>query len=270
MHPRIWPRQSGLPWVPADQPIICGVYANMVSFGTIIAGWYCVGVMPWIKHERYRLVTMIVTQTALIGSLASVGINDKAQAITAVVLVATVNLPPSPLSFGMVSLHLKDQSDIGVAVGLISTFRLIGGAIATAIYTAIQSSRFSTILPGWVEDTVHSSNFTGSIPDLVRAACLNIASAYKVVGGISNATIAATETAVKQADSEGYKLVYLVAIAFGLVAIVSAISTKGVEEKSRSNHTAARLENEGKKGNHTAAQLENEGKKGKITDYHAD
>ena len=88
----------------------------MVSFGTIIAGWYCVSLMPYLKHERWQLITMMVIQTALIGSLASVGINDKAQAIGTVIAVATVNLPPSPLSFGMVSLHLEDQTDIGVAV----------------------------------------------------------------------------------------------------------------------------------------------------------
>ena len=35
----------------------------------------------------------------------------------------------------MVSLHLEDQGDMGIAVGLISTFRLIGGVVATAIYT---------------------------------------------------------------------------------------------------------------------------------------
>ncbi len=84
----------------------------MVSFGTCLAGWYCVGIMPWVKHEKAQLITMIVVQTALIGSLASVGIADKAQAIATVVLVATVNLPPSPLSFGMVSLHLEDQTDM--------------------------------------------------------------------------------------------------------------------------------------------------------------
>lgn len=94
----------------------------MVSFGTIIAGWYCVGLMPYLKHERWQLIAMMVIQTALIGSLASVGIHDKAQAIGTVIAVATVNLPPSPLSFGMVSLHLEDQTDIGVAVSLYSSY----------------------------------------------------------------------------------------------------------------------------------------------------
>ncbi|KAJ9151105.1 MFS general substrate transporter [Coniochaeta hoffmannii] len=240
----IWPRQSGLLWVPADKPIIRGVYANLISFGTIIAGWYCVGVMPWIKHERWQLIVFMILQTALIGSLASVGINDKAQAIATVILVATVNLPPSPLSFGIVSLNLDDQTDIGVAVGLISTFRLIGGAIATAIYTSIQSSRYAQVLPGWVESAARSSGFNGSESALLSAAKLNTAVAYNKVPGITNSTISAVQYAVKEANSEAYKIVYLVAIAFGAVAITAAFSTKGVDEKQRNSSTAAKLETE--------------------------
>lgn len=200
--------------------------------------------MPWIKHERWQLIGFMVLQTALIGSLASVGINDKAQAIATVILVATVNLPPSPLSFGIVSLHLEDQTDIGVAVGLISTFRLIGGAIATAIYTSIQSSRYAEVLPRWVESAAEASGFTGSESALLKAAAANTAAAYAKVPGITNATISAVQYAVKEANSEAYKLVYLVAIAFGAVAITAAFTTKGVDDKTRNSSTAAKLETE--------------------------
>lgn len=242
----IWPRQSALLWIPADEPIIRGVYANMISFGTIVAGWYCVGIMPWIKHEKWQLVGMVVVQTALIGSLASVGINDREQAIATVICVASVNLPPSPLSFGMVSLHLEDQTDIGVGVGLISTFRLIGGAVATAIYTSIQSSRYTALLPVKVRTAAEDTNFTGSVAALIEATTSGTATAYDAVEGASNRTIEATQMAVVQANSEAYQTVYLVAIAFGALAIASALSTKSVDAQSRSNARAARLETERK------------------------
>lgn len=240
----IWPRQSGLLWVPADKPIIRGVYANMVSFGTIIAGWYCVALMPWLKHEKWQLVGCIVIQTALIGSLASVGLQDKAQAIATVIAVSTVNLPPSPLSFGMVGLHLSDQTDIGIGVGLISTFRLIGGAVATAIYTSIQTSDFARILPGKVRNAAEESGFTGSVDALVKAAKVNKPVAYSAVEGISNSTIAAVRQAVLESNSRSYRNVYLVAIAFGCVAICAALSVKSVDRSQRSNEVAARLETE--------------------------
>jgi uncharacterized membrane protein len=244
----IWPRQSGLMWVPADQPIIRGVYANMVSFGSMLAGWYCVSLMPWLKHEKWQLVGCIVIQTALIGSLASVGPLDKAQAIGTVIAVATVNLPPSPISFGMVSLHLDDQTDIGISVGLISTFRLIGGAVATAIYTSIQTSRFAQVLPGKVQGAAEATGFEGSLEALLAAAKVNKPAAYAAVEGLSNTTTDAVQDAVLNANSESYSLVYLVAIAFGCVAICAALSVRSIDRSQRSNNTAARLENEGPEG----------------------
>ena len=244
----IWPRQSGLLWVPADKPIIRGVYANMISFGTIVAGWYCVALMPTIKNEKWQLVGCMCLQTALIGSLASVGIQDKAQAIGTVIAVGTVNLPPSPLSFGMVSLHLKDQTDIGVGVGLISTFRLIGGAVATAIYTSIQSSRYATVLPGNVEAAAIETGYKGSMDDLLAAAANGTAVAYHMIDGITNKTISAVQTAVLESDVQSYRMIYLVAIAFGVVAIGAALNTKAIDTSQRSNKTAARLENEGADG----------------------
>lgn len=240
----IWPRQSQILWVPADKPIIRGVYASMVSFGTILAGWYCVSLMPWIKHEKWQLVGCIVIQTALIGSLSSVGINDKAQAIGTVIAVATVNLPPSPLSFGMVGLHLKDQTDIGIGVGLISTFRLLGGAVATAIYTSIQTNEFTKILPGQVRNAASEAGFTGSVEALIKAAKVNKPAAYNAVEGISNSTIAAVRHAVLISNSKSYRIVYLVAIAFGCVAICAALSVKSIDKSQRSNAIAAKLENE--------------------------
>jgi hypothetical protein len=138
----------------------------------------------------------------------------------------------------------KTKRNSGVAVGLISTFRLIGGAIATTIYTSIQSSKFTSILPSHVRSAASSSGFTGSFASLLKAATANTAAAYKAVPGISNQTIAATQLAVKEAHIKAYSLIYLVAIAFGGIAIMSALSVKSIDESQRSKDVAAHLEND--------------------------
>lgn len=240
----IWPRQSGLLWAPADQPVIRGVFSSMVAYGVILGSWYTLFLLPRIRHEKYQLIGFMIIVTCLIGSLASVGIDDKAQAIATVILATAFNLQLSPLSFGMVSLHLEDQTDIGVAVGLTNTFRLMGGAISTAIYTSLQSSRFVEVLPSYVEAAAKKSGFDGTLSDLVQAAEKNTAAAYQVIPSISNSTVALVQEAVKLANSNGYQRVYLVAIAFGALAIIAACSTADIDDKVRSNNTAAHLENE--------------------------
>ncbi|KAF2188562.1 MFS general substrate transporter [Zopfia rhizophila CBS 207.26] len=243
----LWPRQSSLLFVPARNTIIRGVYANMVSFGTILAGWYCVLVMPWVGHERWQLVTLITMQTALIGSMASIGINDKAQAIATVVIVSACNLPPSPLSFGMVSLGLDDQTDIGVAVGLISTFRLIGGAVAQSIYVSIYTSRYQSNVAPTLRRMIQHTDFGGSFSALLSATALNTPAAYEKVSGINRDTIQAAMMAVKVAYVGAFKVVYLVAIAFGVCAISSALSTRSVKKSNKSNEQAVILETEKRK-----------------------
>ena len=56
----LWPRQSGLLFVPAGKPIIAGVYANMVSFGTILAGLVIIFFSQRVGHERWQQVGFMV------------------------------------------------------------------------------------------------------------------------------------------------------------------------------------------------------------------
>ena len=56
----LWPRESGLLYVPPDRPIIAGVYANMVSFGTLCAGLITIFFCYRIGHERWQQVGFMV------------------------------------------------------------------------------------------------------------------------------------------------------------------------------------------------------------------
>lgn len=240
----LWPRQSTLLFLNSNDTIIRGVYANMVSFGTIIAGWYCVSLMPILGHERWQLTGFIVAQTALIGSMSTIGLNDKAQAIATVIIVSACNLPPSPLSFGMVSLGLDDQADIGVAVGLISTFRLIGGAVATSIYVSIYTSHYASNILPTLQRMVDGTGFSGPFSALLTATKLNTPAAYAKLPGITPRTIQAAMLAVKTSYVGAFRIVYLVAIAFGVVAIASALSTRSVKKSNKSHTQAVILETE--------------------------
>lgn len=108
----LWPRQSQAFFIPEDAVIMRGVYAIIFSCGTWLAGLVVVFVCSRLHHEKWQLVAFTVAQTALIGSMASVGANDKAQAIVTVVIAATTITPPQLLSFTMLSFGLADQTDL--------------------------------------------------------------------------------------------------------------------------------------------------------------
>lgn len=107
----LWPRQSGILFAGSD-PITRGLYAEAIPLGTIIASILTVTIVARVGHERWQLVAWMTIETALIGSLASVGLNDKIQAIITIICLSSTVTPPQLLSFTMLSLGIDDQTDM--------------------------------------------------------------------------------------------------------------------------------------------------------------
>ena len=146
------------------------------------------------------------------------------------------------------SLHssaaLTHQSS-GIAAGLVGTFRLLGGSIATAIYTSIVNNGFASSLPDQVTNEIFGLNFPSSnLPALIAAASKNTAAAYRAVPGISPSVTAAAGLAVKRSYVLAFRTTYLVAISFGCAAIVAALFTKDIDRSMKNSERAVRLENE--------------------------
>ncbi len=244
----LWPRQSQAFFIKADTPVVMkGVWAIIFSCGTWTAGLLTVFVCSRLHHEKWQLVVFTVVQTALIGSMASVGADDEVQAIVTVVITAITITPPQLLSFTMLSFGLDDQADLGVAVGLAGTFRLFGGAVATAIYTAIYSNRQLQTLPGFMKDAISDSGVAYSdslLAGLVKAATVNTAAAYQKVAGVTPQLAALAIEATKQSFVKGFSLVYLVAIAFGLLAAGASLCTVSTDRAKKNNARAVIMKNE--------------------------
>lgn len=255
----IWPRLSAALWVPSGNLIIRGTYANVTSFAVMLAGLYCLLIMPWVGHERWQLVALTCLQTAFIGGSASLSIHDTGRAIAFLLIAGAAATSCSPLVFGMISLGLDDQTDMyvsyaltfkkftniisGVAVGLVSTFRLVGGAVASAIYTSIQGNEYAKVLPVQMSVAASRSGFSGSVSGLTAAAINGTTAAYSKIGA-SSVTISAARLAIKEANVQSFSLVFKVAIAFGGLAIIGALCTRSVDVHKKNNNRAAIVENE--------------------------
>ncbi|KAL1895420.1 hypothetical protein Sste5346_005226 [Sporothrix stenoceras] len=244
----LWPRQSQAFFIEANTPVVMkGVWAIIFSCGTWTAGLITVFICSRLHHEKWQLVAFTVVQTALIGSMASVGSDDETQAIITVVITAATITPPQLLSFTMLSFGLTDQADLGVAVGLAGTFRLFGGAVATAIYTAIYSNRQLQTLPGFMTQAINESGVAYSdalLSGLVKAATTNTLAAYEKVAGVTPQLAALAVDATKQSYVKGFSLVYLVAIAFGVLAAGASLCTVSTDRSKKNNARAVIMMNE--------------------------
>ncbi|KAI0145399.1 fungal trichothecene efflux pump [Xylariaceae sp. FL1272] len=243
----LWPKQSQVLFIGSNDVILRGVYAVIFSTGTWLAAVITVFICSRLHHEKWQLIGFTIVQTALIASMASVGIDDKAQAIAIVVLAATSITPPQLLSFTMLSFGIQDQEDMGIACGLGSTFRLLGGSIATALYTAIYTNKFNEELPGEMRNAIAESGVAYSdslLASLIKAGTTNTVAAYSAVQGATPELITLAEKATKLAYVKGFSLVYLISIAFGVAAIGAAACTVSVDRSKKNNARAVVLKNE--------------------------
>ena len=130
-------------------------------------------------------------------------------------------------------------------MGAASTFRLLGGAIATAIYTSIVNNQFSDHLPGQLRQEISGTGFDiANLSDLIEAASVGTAKAYAEVPGITTKIISATESAVKVTYAQAYRVVYLTALGFAVLAIVSALLCSSIDPAKKTLDKAVLLENE--------------------------
>lgn len=130
------------------------------------------------------------------------------------------------------------------------TFRLLGGAVATAIYTAIYTTRFSEVLPGKLIEAIHESNVPYSdslLANLIKAAQTNTAAAYNAVAGSTPTLAKLAAAAAKASYVQGFSLVYLVAIGFGVAATVAAAFTVSTDRSKKNNSRAIVMKNEARK-----------------------
>jgi hypothetical protein len=103
-----WPRQSQLLYTGPNK-IIQGLYAELIPLGSIASGLLVAFVIPRIGHERWTLVAIMTIETALIGSMASLTVDSRTQAIATIPFLNISIATPQLMVFAMISLGLGEE-----------------------------------------------------------------------------------------------------------------------------------------------------------------
>lgn len=111
----------------------------------------------------------------------------------------------SATSTSMIVVRVDDRF-IGIAVGIATCLRLVGGAVATAIYSAILTNKLKDKIPANVAAAVLPLGLPQSeLPGLLEAIATGSPTAILKVPGITSEIIAATARAVRVSYAEGFK-----------------------------------------------------------------
>lgn len=108
---------------------------------------------------------------------------------------------------------------IATATAVTTSSRAVAATVFTAIYSAAFSTRLSVKLPSYVAAAAAGAGLPEtSLESFVGAMLSNDQGALGQIAGVSPSVLGAAAAAIKQAFADSVRVVYLIAIPFGVLA----------------------------------------------------
>lgn len=224
-------------------PIKIGLYSLPSGAGQLIGGVFVPALVHYIKHVNYQLIFAVFMQTVFFGLAALITPNN----INWLMAVQFLAMFP----FGWITLNCYTtaslnvpQKDLGVAIGLIGTFRSIGGSVGSVIFSSIFTQVAAKHVAAGVSKTAISAGVAATtLPDLIEAVDLTLVGVPDMAAkfsSISPEIYDACVIAARYGYAYGFRITWLASIPFGVLAIISAISVRD-PSKYFTNHVEIHL-----------------------------
>jgi MFS family permease len=130
------------------------------------------------------------------------------------------------LSYAIASLHVP-HSRLGVAMGLLGTFRSGGGAVGNAIFNTIFENKFSAYVGGEIASAALKNGLSAQdIPEIITGAVeynLGTPDVLDGIQGMTPAIEAALQTAVRGAYGHAFKITFLTTLAFTVAGLICGL-----------------------------------------------
>ncbi|KAL0943320.1 trichothecene efflux pump [Colletotrichum truncatum] len=195
----------------------------MIGFTGVLA--------PLIAHKvgyiKWQLVIGMALQAIFIGASAATVYPNKKLAYA---FVPAIGVPMfvwvTILSYAIASLHVP-HSNLGVAMGLLGTFRSGGGAVGNAVFNTIFQEKFREFLSKDFAAAAISNGLNPSDLGLIIPAAIeyNLGNPRALVNvpGITPEIQEALRQAVRAAAGHAFKIVFYVTIPFSVVALLCSL-----------------------------------------------
>ncbi|OAG36933.1 copper-translocating P-type ATPase [Fonsecaea monophora] len=209
--------------------MVFGVWTSDQAYGSIVAcsssGGFIMGIIlsglaRFLGPLKWQMIVCAVISTALLGSVAC-ATTDNMHTVLGLLITGCVfcgYIEGSTVTTS--SLAIRDQSEIGIAVGVGATTRGIGATIATTIYVVTLSNRLATTIPELVPPALSQAGLPkSSITDFMLALQ---SGSFEQVAGVTPEIIATGVRAYQQAQVEAFRTIFFVSIAFiGSIVILA-------------------------------------------------
>ncbi|KAF2258090.1 MFS general substrate transporter [Lojkania enalia] len=212
----------------------------------------------YIKHVHFQLIFANLMQTLFFGFAALITPNNLGWLMACQFLAMLPFGWITLLCYTTASLNVP-QRDLGVEIGLIGTFRSVGGAVGSVILSSIFTQVADKEVPQRIIRTA-TNNFIASedIPILVQAVKLTIVgvpTAQSMVNLPAQVWGFYVE-ATRLGYAHGFRITWIASIPFGVVATLCAVCVRD-PSKYFTNHVEVHLEESFKRKDIDAESKEN-------------
>ena len=214
------------------------------GFGQLVGSVLLPSLLHITKNPKWHIVTAVTIQTLFVG-LYAYGVMGHKAAWMAFQFFGQGCFPwITVCTIVNAGLHVR-QSELGLAIGVIGTFRSLGGSVGNAIFGSILSQTFDNHLGPRITAAALKNGFNPEDLSLLIPAVLanaqGVPAAFASVPGITAAIEAATMEAYRDTWAYAFQIVFYSTIPFGVVALIAALLIKD-STSQMTNHTSVRME----------------------------
>lgn len=214
-------------------PFICHHKGVLTVIQEMIGGSFA----KMIGKTKWQCLFVITVGTLLLGVMAVCDI-DTPHTAMALVFIATVFVGwNEALVLPICSMRIRDQREIGTAVGVAGSARSAISTVASTVYSVVLTARVTSTLGSQVPAAVIGAGLpASSVADYMTAvAAGGSASALAAIPGLNTAVEKAGTLAYRIAYMDAYRTIFYVSIAFGALAMLVSFWIPNVEEHMTGN-----------------------------------
>jgi MFS family permease len=250
---------QGTLYMFTNNPTEIGLLALPNGFSQLIGGWVIPSLAHRIKHLKWQLTLLLCFQTLFVALYAAVIPTNKAAWSAFQFFGQGCFAAITLISYIVAGLHIP-QRQLGIATGLIGTFRSAGGSVGITVFNTILSSTVNSRLGPHISNTALALGFPAKNLALLVPATIDnavgVPNAFAAVPDVSAAIELAVAQAFKDVYAFAFRRVFLITIPFGVVAIIATLFIRD-PSMYLTNHVAVHMEKEGITGAARRVQASN-------------
>ncbi len=229
----IWPNMVNALYADQHSSKLWAGWASSVVGAGITAGEVLAGFAK--KKLHWCIRGLFFTGCTFLACMATCTPDTPTRAIVLLLLGTTFIGANECLTSTCATICIKDQREIGTALGIGGSSRSFVSTLCGTVYTVVLSNRLVKTIAAEVPTALIAAGLaadqTGAFIDAYGTGGAAAASAPGAVTGLNSTILAAGTRAYKVANADAYRTVFYSTIAFSGVGIILSIFVPNVDKK---------------------------------------